>query len=102
MGIFGVIIGGILHGLLIGMCTRNMLKNKSITGVILFIYVILNAFCSIYRWNYQMGQSVTILILLVILNLMEKKGILTFIEKNTRKYIKKIKNRNKSIRGGNK
>ncbi len=49
-----------------------------------------------------MGQSVTILILLVILNLMEKKGILTFIEKNTRKYIKKIKNRNKSIRGGNK
>ncbi len=40
-----------------------------------------------------MGTTITILISLIILNIMEKKGILILLEKNIRKGIKTIKNR---------
>lgn len=67
-GYFGVIIYPLLYGNLVYYCLKNEIKNKSIISKILLIYVLMNTISTIYRWNYQFGETIFILIIYIIAN----------------------------------
>lgn len=77
MGYLGVIIYPLLHGLFVAYIINNYLKNKNLISFVLFAYVTMILLCSIYRWMYQFGQYVFLLVILLIINLITKH-----IEKN--------------------
>lgn len=67
-GYIGVIIGPILNGILISYSINKYIKKRDLQSYLLLTYVIMNAFCSIYRWNYQFGQYMFLLIVLILVN----------------------------------
>ena len=68
MGYLGVIVYSLLHGIFIAYSINNYIKKKNLLAFILLSYVVMNALCSVYRWQYQFGQYVFIMIILLILN----------------------------------
>lgn len=76
LGYLGVIIFPIIHGLLVVYAINNYIRKKDLIAYILLAYTILNLICSIYRWNYQSGNNMIVIIVLLILNklLGEKKN----------------------------
>lgn len=87
-GYLGIIIGPFIHSLLLIAVTINYKKQKNLFSEVLLIYVINNAFSSIYRWNYQSGASAFTLITLIIIN--------AIYAKNSKKVID-INNNDKSL-----
>lgn len=74
-GYFGILIGPIVQAILIGFTTNNMKKNKSLASYILFAFTVVNLFSSIFRWNYQSGATMFMLIMISILNIIVNKKI---------------------------
>lgn len=70
-GIVGVFIGAIIHALLLYYVTNNYLKKKNLISAVLCIFVFMNAFSCVYIWPYQSAETMSCLIVLLILN---KKG----------------------------
>lgn len=75
MGYIGIVVFPIMHSALIVYSINNFLKNKSLIAYILMIFVISNLLCSIYRWNYQLGNVTFVLIVLIIANKIFNKKI---------------------------
>lgn len=75
-GYVGVIIFPILHGLLVSYCINNYIKRRDLPSIILSYFVIMNTFCSIYRWNYQFGQTIFLLVMLMFWNFVTKKKVI--------------------------
>lgn len=71
-GYLGVIIGPVIHAILLGACTINFAKKKNLASQVLIIFTMMNAFSSIYRWNYQFGQTTFTLLIIILWNILEK------------------------------
>lgn len=67
-GVVGVIIFSFLSGMLIKYSINNYTKKNTLNSLLLFIYTLSMLLCSIYRFNYQLGQYLIILIYLIIIN----------------------------------
>ena len=67
-GYGGVIIYPILYGNFVFYCIKNEIRSQTLISKILVIYVLMNTISTIYRWNYQFGQNIFILIILLVLN----------------------------------
>lgn len=90
-GYAGVIIGPVIHSIFLICSYMNFKNKKTLVSEILFIYVMMNAFSSIYRWNYQHESNTMTCLFLIILNIMSHKKTSKIDTKNYKEEIKDIK-----------
>lgn len=67
-GVVGVIIIPALYAIFVRWCIEKFIRKKDIFSQVLAIFVIMNTFSTIYRWNYQAGSTTFWLIILLLLN----------------------------------
>lgn len=67
-GIVGVVFFSFLSGILIKYSINNYTKKSNLNSLLLFIYASSMLLCSVYRFNYQLGQYLIILIYLIFIN----------------------------------
>lgn len=67
-GIIGVVFFSFLSGMLIKYSVNNYIKKGNLNSLLLFIYASSMLLCSVYRFNYQLGQYLIILIYLIFIN----------------------------------
>ena len=67
-GIIGVVFFSFLSGMLIKYSVNNYIKKGNLKSLLLFIYASSMLLCSVYRFNYQLGQYLIILIYLIFIN----------------------------------
>lgn len=68
IGITGVIFFSFLSGMLLKYSINNYTKKSNLNSLLLLIYTSSMLLCSIYRFNYQLGQYLIILIYLIFIN----------------------------------
>ncbi len=68
-GYAGAIIGPVIHSIFLICSYINFKNKKTLVSEILFIYVMMNAFSSIYRWNYQAESTTVTCLVLIGLNI---------------------------------
>ena len=74
-GIIGVVVFSLVNGLFLSASINNLYKKRTISSFMLFIYSQSMLLCTIYRWNYQFGNYLVVLLALFLLEFTLNKKI---------------------------
>lgn len=74
LGILGLLIFPIIHALGLFFVLNNFIKRRDIWSVLLLLLMLNNLFNSVFVWEYQSGEKTFIIVIVIFINLINKKN----------------------------